>query len=72
VFFFRAATDAREAGRDPGDRPAGLVHSNEKTGQWDIACSQLCGLGHYRMKGVYQIQTAEDYQAWLKEESSFQ
>ena len=43
-----------------------------KTGQWDIACSQLCGLGHYRMKGVYQIQTAEEYQAWLKEESSFQ
>ena len=42
------------------------------TGQWDIACSQLCGLGHYRMKGVYQIQTAEEYQAWLKEESSFQ
>ena len=43
-----------------------------KTGQWDIACSQLCGLGHYRMKGVYQIQTPEEYQAWLKEESSFQ
>ena len=43
-----------------------------KTGQWDIACSQLCGLGHYRMKGIYQIQTAEEYQAWLKEESSFQ
>ena len=43
-----------------------------RTGQWDIACSQLCGLGHYRMKGVYQIQTAEEYQAWLKEESSFQ
>ena len=42
------------------------------TGQWDIACSQLCGLGHYRMKGIYQIQTAEEYQAWLKEESSFQ
>jgi len=43
-----------------------------RTGQWDIACSQLCGLGHYRMKGVYQIQTAEEYQAWLNEESSFQ
>jgi cytochrome c oxidase subunit 2 len=41
------------------------------TGQWDIACSQLCGLGHYRMKGVYQIQPPEEYQAWLKEEASF-
>jgi cytochrome c oxidase subunit 2 len=42
-----------------------------QTGQWDIACSQLCGLGHYRMKGVYQVQTPEQYQDWLKEEASF-
>lgn len=41
------------------------------TGQWDIACSQLCGLGHYRMKGVYQVQTAEEFAAWLAEEASF-
>jgi cytochrome c oxidase subunit 1 len=33
------------------------------TGQWDIACSQLCGLGHYRLRGVYQIQAQADYQA---------
>jgi len=42
-----------------------------RTGQWDIACSQLCGLGHYRMKGIYQIQTQEEYEAWLKEEASY-
>jgi cytochrome c oxidase subunit 2 len=42
------------------------------TGQWDIACSQLCGLGHYRMKGVYQIQAQADFDAWLKEEASQQ
>jgi cytochrome c oxidase subunit 2 len=41
------------------------------TGQWDIACSQLCGLGHYRMKAVYQIQTQAEYEAWLKEEATF-
>lgn len=41
-----------------------------ETGQWDIACSQLCGLGHYRMRGVYQIQSQADYQAWLAEEAS--
>jgi cytochrome c oxidase subunit 2 len=39
-------------------------------GQWDIACSQLCGLGHYRMKGVYQVQTQQDFDAWFKEEYS--
>ena len=42
-----------------------------QTGQWEIACSQLCGLGHYRMKGFYTIQTQADYDAWLKEEAEF-
>jgi cytochrome c oxidase subunit 2 len=39
-----------------------------RTGTWDIACSQLCGLGHYRMKGVYQVMTQAEYGAWLAEE----
>jgi cytochrome c oxidase subunit 2 len=41
------------------------------TGEWDIACSQLCGLGHYRMKGVYTIQSQADYEAWLAEEAEY-
>jgi cytochrome c oxidase subunit 2 len=41
-----------------------------RTGQWDIACSQLCGLGHYRMKGIYEVMSQEDYAAWLAEEAA--
>jgi cytochrome c oxidase subunit 2 len=26
-----------------------------ETGEWEIVCSQLCGLGHYRMRGFYTI-----------------
>jgi cytochrome c oxidase subunit 2 len=33
-------------------------------GAWDIACSQLCGLGHYRMRGEYQVVTTEDWVRW--------
>ena len=36
-----------------------------RTGEWEIACSQLCGLGHYRMRGFYTIQTQTDFNAWL-------
>ncbi len=36
-------------------------------GDWEINCSQLCGLGHYRMRGFYSIKTPEAYEAWLKE-----
>jgi cytochrome c oxidase subunit 2 len=41
-----------------------------KTGQFEIACAQLCGLGHYRMKGFLTIHTQEDYDAWVDEQSS--
>ncbi len=43
-----------------------------QTGEWEIACSQLCGLGHYRMKGFYTIQTQQDFDAWLVKEVSAQ
>jgi cytochrome c oxidase subunit 2 len=42
-----------------------------QVGRWDIACSQLCGLGHFRMKAIYEIQTQDAYEAWLKEEAEF-
>ena len=40
------------------------------TGAWEIACSQLCGLGHYRMKGFYVIQSESDFHEWLLERRS--
>src|SRR5262249_15472296 len=38
-----------------------------KTGSYDIVCGQLCGLGHYAMKGTLVVDNPADYQAWLKE-----
>jgi cytochrome c oxidase subunit 2 len=35
------------------------------TETWEIACAQLCGLGHYRMKGQYQVQTKGDFDKWM-------
>jgi cytochrome c oxidase subunit II len=35
--------------------------------QYEIACAQLCGLGHYRMRGFVTVQTAEEFQAWMDE-----
>ncbi len=42
-----------------------------QTGQFDIQCAQLCGLGHSRMRGFVVIEEDEKYQAWLKEETSY-
>lgn len=38
-----------------------------KTGTFEVVCGQLCGLGHYGMKGSLVVDTPADYQAWLKE-----
>ena len=35
---------------------------------WEIACAQLCGLGHYRMRGFYQVHSQESFDAWMAEE----
>jgi cytochrome c oxidase subunit 2 len=39
-------------------------------GKWDIACSQLCGLGHYRMRGEYTVLPPAEWDEWLKSEEA--
>jgi cytochrome c oxidase subunit II len=38
-----------------------------KTGSFEVICGQLCGLGHYSMKGLLVVDNPPEYQAWLKE-----
>ncbi|CAN5532352.1 hypothetical protein BH20VER1_BH20VER1_08440 [soil metagenome] len=38
-----------------------------KTGEYEIVCGQLCGLGHYSMKGMLVVDTQEEYQEWLNQ-----
>jgi cytochrome c oxidase subunit 2 len=40
--------------------------------QYEIACAQLCGLGHARMRGFVTVQTAEEFQKWLAEQVASQ
>jgi cytochrome c oxidase subunit 2 len=35
--------------------------------QYEIACAQLCGLGHARMRGFVTVQTPEEFQQWMDE-----
>ena len=36
----------------------------------EIACAQLCGLGHYRMRGYLSVDTKEAYDAWMADQVS--
>jgi cytochrome c oxidase subunit II len=40
-----------------------------KTGEYEVACAELCGLGHYRMRTTMTVLSDGDYQKWLKDNS---
>jgi cytochrome c oxidase subunit 2 len=37
-----------------------------KTGRYEIACAELCGLGHYRMRAFLEVLSEQDYEGWLR------
>lgn len=42
-----------------------------RTGTFDILCFELCGTGHYAMRGKVMVEEEDAYQAWLAEQSTF-
>jgi len=40
-----------------------------KTGEFDIQCTQMCGLGHGIMGAKLVVETKEQHKAWLLEQS---
>ncbi len=39
-----------------------------RAGDYEITCSQLCGLGHYRMRGFVTVQSQDEFQKWLADQ----
>jgi cytochrome c oxidase subunit 2 len=39
-----------------------------RIGEYEITCSQLCGLGHFRMRGYVTIQNQADFTKWFDEQ----
>ncbi|MCZ6860550.1 MAG: cytochrome c oxidase subunit II [Alphaproteobacteria bacterium] len=42
-----------------------------RTGEFDILCFELCGVGHYAMRGTVIVEEASAFQAWLQEQPTF-
>jgi cytochrome c oxidase subunit 2 len=40
-----------------------------RIGRYDIQCSQLCGLGHYKMHGIIVVESEGDYEKFLAAEA---
>jgi heme/copper-type cytochrome/quinol oxidase subunit 2 len=40
------------------------------TGDFEVACSQLCGQGHYRMRAVITVESEEAFRKFLAVEAA--
>ncbi len=50
----------------PGMRQFTWFHANQG-GIYDLVCAELCGWGHYKMRGRLVVESREDFDAWLSE-----
>lgn len=37
----------------------------QETGKFEVACAELCGLGHYRMRSFITVESESEVKAWL-------
>lgn len=42
-----------------------------KAGRYDVMCEELCGIGHFVMRGAVVVETQAEYDAWLASHPTF-
>lgn len=42
-----------------------------ETFNYELACAELCGTGHYSMRRLVRIVSEEEYKAWLSQQQSY-
>ena len=42
-----------------------------RTGEFEILCFELCGVGHHAMRGMVVVEEEDAYQAWVDEHPTF-
>lgn len=53
--------------------PGMEIHSHftpTQIGNYEIACAELCGLGHYRMRATVRVVSEEAFAQWMKSAST--
>lgn len=53
----------------PGRKIDWVWFKCDRMGQYELACSQLCGSGHYNMKARINVVSAENYDKTVREKS---
>lgn len=53
----------------PGMTPE-VLFVPTREGRYEIACTELCGMGHYRMQGFFHVVSDAEFDRWLREQGS--
>lgn len=46
-----------------------LVLTPTQTGEFDVACAELCGVGHYTMASKVRVVTQEEFDRWIRQQA---
>jgi cytochrome c oxidase subunit 2 len=46
------------------------VRSGDPNFVYEISCDQMCGKGHFSMRGVIIVESEADYEKWLSAQKS--
>ncbi len=44
-----------------------LYFQAEKRGKYEVACAELCGLGHHQMRSTLEVMSSEAFAEWQRE-----
>ena len=50
---------------EESDRELQQGEKELKKGELEIACAELCGLGHYKMRGIFEVKEEAEFDKWL-------
>ncbi len=42
-----------------------------RKGEYELTCAELCGLGHYKMRGVVRVVDPAEYESWLAQRETY-
>jgi cytochrome c oxidase subunit II len=51
----------------PGMTPE-VIFFPTRTGTFELACAELCGLAHYRMRGTFNVVPQKEFEEWLRKQ----
>jgi cytochrome c oxidase subunit 2 len=53
----------------PGMTPEAIFVPTRE-GSFEIACAELCGLAHYRMRGFFNVVSQQAFESWLRDQGA--